>query len=288
VSAALPAQVGGRPVASLVADEPPWTDGRGDDVVRRLLDPDGDRVTVPVTIADGDTRLVSFTTVARQRGDGVVCLGSVGPESTRHHPGQEGVSVFDLVADPIYVLDAADRITRVNDAFVDLIGYDRETLHERTAAAIERVHEGELEAYTERLATHHERAENYEQAFDYHRQTAARAVETYANDEAITHYERALQLADDHDVGPGGVRATVSSNLGDIHERRGEYDRAEERYQDAREVAADVGDRASGHSQEPRDGRGTTGGCTTEQRATTRRVSRRPGSSTTERVRRRR
>lgn len=93
------------------------------------------------------------------------------------------------------------------------------TLHERAAQAIETVHADELDEYSSRLAYHYERIDAYETAFDYARQAGDVASESYANDEAIAAYERAISLATEQDAATDMDVAAVYADLAGVYNR---------------------------------------------------------------------
>jgi PAS domain S-box-containing protein len=119
----------------------------------------------------------------------------------------------------------------------------REMLHATVAGAIETVHGDALDEHAGRLGHHYEQVSEYETALEYYRQAANYAAENYANDDAVKHYERALGLAQDHDVADKSTRTAILENLGEVFERRAEYDRAREYYQECLELSREIGDR---------------------------------------------
>ncbi len=120
---------------------------------------------------------------------------------------------------------------------------ERERLHADAAAAIETRRDDAHDDAAGRLGYHRERAGDETAAFQHYRRAGDRAAETYANDDAVEYYERALALAADHDVTDTTTRAAVAKDLGDVHRRRGEYDRAESRYRESHTLSERAGDR---------------------------------------------
>jgi tetratricopeptide (TPR) repeat protein len=133
----------------------------------------------------------------------------------------------------------------------------RRELHRRVAHRIEEIHFERLDEQLALLARHYLLAEEWELAFEYHLRAGRQAQTRYANREAITLYERALQIApklepfDERRKTKDESRSAVDnkatdkssslvfspSSLVEIHERLGvvhaligEYDTALERY----------------------------------------------------------
>jgi predicted ATPase len=67
-------------------------------------------------------------------------------------------------------------------------------LHRRVAQALEIVYAGDLDAVSARVAAHHERAGQPEQAVLYYQRAAELAQRIYATEEAVQYYRRALAL----------------------------------------------------------------------------------------------
>src|SRR5262249_6586380 len=137
----------------------------------------------------------------------------------------------------------------------------RRELHRRVARRIEELHRDRLDEQLALLARHYLLAEEWEPAFDYHLRAGRQAQARYANREAITLYERALQLGPRLDLvderretkdqttssdDAGNAADEPSSlvfgrssivelheRLGVVHALIGEYDIALERYQAA-------------------------------------------------------
>jgi len=118
----------------------------------------------------------------------------------------------------------------------------RRELHRRVARRIEELNPERLDEQLALLARHYVLAEEWEPAFDYHLRAGRQAQGRYANREAITLYERALQIVDFRLQISGSQSATYNlrSATVELHERLGvvqaligEYDMALEHYQAA-------------------------------------------------------
>jgi len=70
----------------------------------------------------------------------------------------------------------------------------RRLLHRRIAQALETVHSATLDQMSGQLAAHYEKAGVWAQALAYYQQAAQQSLRTYANHEAIAHFERGLAL----------------------------------------------------------------------------------------------
>ncbi|UCC88670.1 MAG: tetratricopeptide repeat protein, partial [Anaerolineales bacterium] len=73
---------------------------------------------------------------------------------------------------------------------------ERRLLHADVAAALEKLYQGHLDEMAVQLSHHFHQAGEYPRAFQYFTLAAERAARSYANDEAITHYTRAIQIAE--------------------------------------------------------------------------------------------
>ncbi|MFZ0324479.1 MAG: SARP family transcriptional regulator, partial [Actinomycetes bacterium] len=70
----------------------------------------------------------------------------------------------------------------------------RVLLHRRIAQALELVHADDLRPVSAAIADHYEHASLTERAVQYHVKAAEAASDLFANDDAIRHYERAVEL----------------------------------------------------------------------------------------------
>ncbi len=155
----------------------------------------------------------------------------------------------DTLIDCIDALDrrriwtrSAERIEFVHgvvreQTLVTLSEEDRKRLHERVATAIETVHDERIEEYAAQLGSHYEQLGAVDTAYDYYCLAGEYAVETYAHEDAIDHYERALSLADSHDGVTDTEVATVTIHAGEIYRIRGKYDRAKTYFEESLEWA---------------------------------------------------
>jgi adenylate cyclase len=70
----------------------------------------------------------------------------------------------------------------------------RQTYHRRIAEAIQALYQENLDEYCERLAHHHERSGNVPAAIAYLLRAGEKATRSYANEEAVAHLSRAIEL----------------------------------------------------------------------------------------------
>ncbi|HJV04111.1 MAG TPA: tetratricopeptide repeat protein, partial [Actinomycetota bacterium] len=132
----------------------------------------------------------------------------------------------------------------IRDAAYEGLPYRlRRELHTRVGQTIERASYPNLEEQAEVLSLHYFAAGRYDAAWLHARVAGDRARDLYANAEAATFYDRALEAARHIGDVPDVVRAELHESLGDVLERLGEYRRAAAAYRAARRLVA--GDRVA-------------------------------------------
>lgn len=119
---------------------------------------------------------------------------------------------------------------------------DRNRFHSRVAEAIESVHAGEIDEHAARLANHYEQIGEDDTAFEFYRQAGAHAAETYANEDAVDHYERARSLAERDEQIDRNALAAVLTELGDLHGLRGEHDTSHALHEQSLDLSRDIDD----------------------------------------------
>ena len=106
----------------------------------------------------------------------------------------------------------------------------RRDLHRRVAEQIEQLYGDRIDDQLAVLAHHYALAEEWDLAFNYHLRAARKAQERYANQEAITLLEPALQIAA-RLIDPRALDTVeVLERLGEVHALIGEYDIALRRF----------------------------------------------------------
>jgi tetratricopeptide (TPR) repeat protein len=119
---------------------------------------------------------------------------------------------------------------------------ERRLLHGDVAAALEKLYDGQLDEMAVQLAHHFQKADDYGRTFRYLSLAAERASRLYANDEAITHYTRAIEVAER--VSPDAVSlAKLHRGRGLACETLGEFDRAHADHQAILQIAHAAGER---------------------------------------------
>jgi adenylate cyclase len=123
---------------------------------------------------------------------------------------------------------------------------ERRLLHGEVAAALEKLHTGQLEEIAVQLARHFHQAGDYGRAFQYFTLAAERAARVYANDEAITHYTQAIEVGER--VSPDVVAiAKLHRGRGLAYETLGEFERARADHEATLRISRAAGDRPVEH-----------------------------------------
>ena len=119
---------------------------------------------------------------------------------------------------------------------------ERRLLHGDVATALEKLYDGQLDEMAVQLAHHFQKADDYGRAFRYFTLAAERASRLYANDEAITYYTRAIEVAER--VSPDAVSlAKLHRGRGLAYETLGGFDRARADHKAALQIAHAAGER---------------------------------------------
>jgi len=121
-------------------------------------------------------------------------------------------------------------------AYARLLRKDRRALHLRVAEVAEEMY-GANDDTIDLLARHLHLAEAGPKAIDYLIRAGYRAAALFANDEAIVHLGHALELAQKHAL---DRRGAILLKLADLHELRGDYSTALDRYTQARDLTGNV------------------------------------------------
>jgi class 3 adenylate cyclase/tetratricopeptide (TPR) repeat protein len=136
-------------------------------------------------------------------------------------------------AEPGYVFSHA--VTR-DVAYESMSFAARAGLHERIGAWVERRHADSLDEVVEALAQHYGHSRNRPKQLRYYRLAGDRARATFANGEAIGHYDKLLSLE------PDAAVTDVRRALGEVRQLIGDWDEAETVLRDALERASLEGD----------------------------------------------
>jgi class 3 adenylate cyclase/tetratricopeptide (TPR) repeat protein len=109
----------------------------------------------------------------------------------------------------------------------------RAELHRRAGAATERLARGRVEQVADLLARHYAASQDVDLAWRYGRLAARRARAAYANEEAATHYEQALEAVRRLPDVSATEKAAMWTGLGDVREQLGMYAEAVTAYRRA-------------------------------------------------------
>jgi tetratricopeptide (TPR) repeat protein len=102
---------------------------------------------------------------------------------------------------------------------------ERRLLHKSVAAALENLYEGQPDGMAVQLAHHFHLAGDYDRALRYFTLAAERAARIYANDEAIAHYTRAIDVVE-REAPDVVTAAKLYRGRGGAYATLGEFDRA--------------------------------------------------------------
>jgi tetratricopeptide (TPR) repeat protein len=128
-------------------------------------------------------------------------------------------------------------------AYNSLLIQRRKELHRLIAMAIEELYAERLPESYEMLAYHYEHGEVWEKALEYLVKAGQKAQQAYANQEALNHYNRALDMCErlGEAVEPA-TRMTIYAGKGAVHHLLSEWRAAIAAHQCLLEVARQLGD----------------------------------------------
>ena len=115
----------------------------------------------------------------------------------------------------------------------------RRQLHQTAGVVTEKLAEGRVDQVADLLARHYAAAQDHEQAWHWAGLAAQRARGSYANVEAATHYETALDAARRLPDVPEVEKAAMWTGLGDVREQLGMFNAALEAYGRAAQLVRD-------------------------------------------------
>lgn len=118
---------------------------------------------------------------------------------------------------------------------------ERRLHHASIANAIEKLYVNQLDSMAVQLAHHLHQAGDFSRAFQYYIQAAKRAASIYANNEAISHYSKAVGLI--NKVFPENyAKANLYRERGSVYERLGEFNHALYDYETALDCSDKIND----------------------------------------------
>jgi class 3 adenylate cyclase/tetratricopeptide (TPR) repeat protein len=129
-------------------------------------------------------------------------------------------------------------------AYNSLLMQHRKELHRLIAMAIEELYAERLAESYEMLAYHYEHGEVWEKALEYLVKAGQKAQQAYANQEALDHYNRALDMCER--LGEAvelATRMTLYAGKGAVHFLLSEFRASVEAHQRLLEVSRQCGDR---------------------------------------------
>jgi predicted ATPase/class 3 adenylate cyclase len=115
----------------------------------------------------------------------------------------------------------------------------RATLHEQLAWFIERAYSQTIEQYVDLLAFHYERSQNEAKKREYLRKAGEAAQANYANEAAISYYQRVLPLLTPPE------QVVVMLKLGEVLQLVGQWNEAGDLLQQTMKLAEQLGDRSA-------------------------------------------
>ncbi len=125
--------------------------------------------------------------------------------------------------------------------YQNILRRHRQRFHHEVAQAMEVLYQNSIDEYYEQLAYHWENADDIEKAVEYLSKAGARALANYANEDAVTHFQRALDLTGDR---RDTTRAEIVFGL--FRAQAGAFDSPNESLleplQEAFDIFVDVGD----------------------------------------------
>src|SRR5262245_2703611 len=129
-------------------------------------------------------------------------------------------------------------------AYNSLLMQRRKELHRLVAMAIEDLYAERLPESYEMLAYHYERGEVWETASEYLVKAGQKAQQAYANQEALDHYNRALDISErPGQAGDPATRMTIYAGKGAVQFLMSEFRASIEAHQGLLEVARQRGER---------------------------------------------
>jgi len=212
-----------------------------------------ERVRVPRTAAEAvRRRLATLTVPARALASTAAVAGrrfdfALLQALTQTNERELLAVVKELIAAQLVVEESAERfafrhaLTR-EAIYADLLARERVALHRDVAAALERTHDGQLDAVVEALAYHAWEAGDWERAARYSARAGHHAMSLSAPREAVAHLDRAFQASE-----RAGIPVSVELRLarGWANETLAEFERANEDFTAALEQARGVDDHRS-------------------------------------------
>jgi class 3 adenylate cyclase/tetratricopeptide (TPR) repeat protein len=93
----------------------------------------------------------------------------------------------------------------------------RKEFHHQVAVGIERLYQERLEEYYDELAHHYSMSEDAEKAMEYLLKAGEKAKRSYANEVAISHFQKALEMIERGDMERDDWKLEALRGLGEVH-----------------------------------------------------------------------
>jgi class 3 adenylate cyclase/tetratricopeptide (TPR) repeat protein len=152
--------------------------------------------------------------------------------------------VYEKASHPELAFMFKHQLTR-DVAYESVLLQHRKEIHRMVAATIEELYSERLAEHYEALADHFTRGEEWTKAFHYHQLAASKAAGAYANQSAVEHCRKALDLVPKlaERLEPDSLRR-LEETLGAAEHALSNFQAAGEAYLRAADLADDVEDRA--------------------------------------------
>jgi len=116
----------------------------------------------------------------------------------------------------------------------------RKQFHHQVAQGIERLYQERLEEYYEELAHHYSRSDDAEKAVEYLLKAGEKAKASYANEAAIAHFQRALELLEQGEIDRKEWQLQALRGLGEVYFGIGKSSEAVEAFEEAIALANEI------------------------------------------------
>jgi class 3 adenylate cyclase len=116
----------------------------------------------------------------------------------------------------------------------------RREFHHQVAVGIERLYRERLDEYYDELAHHYSRSGNAEKALEYFLKAGEKATKSYANEAAISYFQKALETLKQYRIERGDWELEALRGLGEVYVGVGKITEAEKTFEEAIELARDM------------------------------------------------
>jgi len=116
----------------------------------------------------------------------------------------------------------------------------RREFHLQVAQGIERLYQERLEEYYEELANHYSKSDDVEKAVEYLLKAGNKAKVSYANEIAISHFQKVLELLEQFRIEQNDWKLEALKGLGQTYLGMGKFTDAEKAFKNAIELAKNM------------------------------------------------